>query len=248
MKKIISIFCAASLLCFCSCGKNNKNKTEDKKDTTPKKAVFIDPADAKGKTTMTLIGHSSIKIKTKNGTAIYIDPYAEGDYSEEANILLVTHDHDDHNKTSLVKIAHQGYSLNNEDFHPSSDKYNNMNICGVNIEAVPAYNSNHSKDKCVGYILEFDGIKLYHAGDTSKIDEMKKLKDMSITYALLPIDGVYNMGPEEATQCADLIGAKYSIPIHTCDDTVSYSQKNVDKFTPSSKLEVPYGKTIELVK
>lgn len=247
MKKIISLLCAASLLCFCSCGKNNNSKSENKKDTTPKKAVFVDPADSKGKTTMTLIGHSSIKIKTKDGIVIYIDPYAEGDYSEEGNILLVTHDHEDHSKTSLVTMEHHGYSFDNKDFHPEPDKYESMNINGVKIEAVPAYNKNHDKNNCVGYILEFDGIKLYHAGDTSKIDEMNNLKDKSITYALLPIDGVYNMGPEEASQCADIINAKYSIPIHTCDDTVSYSQKNVDKFTPSSKLEVPYGKTIELV-
>lgn len=42
-------------------------------------------------------------------------------------------------------------------------------------------------------MLLYNGINLYHAGDTSKIDEMKQLGGMNITYALLPMDGVDNI-------------------------------------------------------
>lgn len=61
-----------------------------------------------------------------------------------------------------------------------------------------------------------NGTKIYILGDTSKIPEMADFAKENITYALLPIDGVYNMGPEEASECASIIGAKYDIPIHTC--------------------------------
>jgi L-ascorbate metabolism protein UlaG (beta-lactamase superfamily) len=35
-----------------------------------------------------------------------------------------------------------------------------------------------------------------------------------LDYALLCCDGIYNMGPEEAATCAEIIGAKHNIPIH----------------------------------
>jgi L-ascorbate metabolism protein UlaG (beta-lactamase superfamily) len=67
----------------------------------------------------------------------------------------------------------------------------------------------------VGWLLSFDGIVLYHAGDTSYLPEMDAWKAYGIDYALLPCDGFYNMGPEEASRCATAMGAKAVIPIHS---------------------------------
>lgn len=92
--------------------------------------------------------------------------------------------------------------------------YREFDECGVHIQAVPAYNSHHNKNECVGYILSFDGIKLYHTGDTDYIKEMDSLKDERIDYALLPIDGFYTMSPEEATKAAISINPKHMIPMH----------------------------------
>ena len=87
-------------------------------------------------------------------------------------------------------------------------KYQTFEKDGVKITAVQAYNKNHSKDECVGYVLEFDGVKVYCAGDTSTTEDMeKKIPKMKVDYAFLPIDGVYNMGPKEATYCAKRIKA-----------------------------------------
>ncbi len=66
----------------------------------------------------------------------------------------------------------------------------------------------------MGYIVSFDNISLYHAGDTSTTEQMAELYDRKLDYALLPTDGKYNMDVKEASQCAKLIGAKHSIPIH----------------------------------
>ncbi len=124
--------------------------------------------------------------------------------------------------------------------------YQKFDLSGVKVEAVPAYNSNHSVKDCVGYVLEFDGIKLYHAGDTSKIKEMSELAGKNLTYALLPMDDFYNMGPEEAAECAGIIKAKYYIPIHTGPDGVS--QENIDKFKVDNKIVLQPGSTLELKK
>ena len=62
-----------------------------------------------------------------------------------------------------------------------------------------AYNKNHPKDQCVGFLVKVDGRLLYLAGDTSETEEMGTiLAKEPIDYAFLPMDGVYNMGREEA--------------------------------------------------
>ncbi len=48
------------------------------------------------KPTLTFIGHASLKFKTSSGKTIYVDPFFKGDYSDIADVLLVTHNHSDH--------------------------------------------------------------------------------------------------------------------------------------------------------
>lgn len=227
--------------------KSGASKAESSSEAqTLKYADYIDPSQSEGKDIMTLIGHASVKIKTKQGTVIYIDPYFDGDYSEVADAVLITHEDSDHNALSKVKVKENGQIIHSKDVLKDG-VYSTLEIAGVKIEAVPAYNNNHNKNNCVGYILEFNGIKLYHAGDTSKTDEMNSFADRNLTYALLPIDGVYNMGPEEATEVANLIKAKHTIPMHTNMAQYPYNLEVVEKFTPDSRLLVEYGNSIELV-
>lgn len=256
MKKlIVSILATFLLVSFTAC-KNDSSKDSSKSQgsksesssevQTAKYADYIDPSQSEGKDIMTLIGHASVKIKTKQGTVIYIDPYFDGDYSESADIVLVTHEHSDHNAISKVQLKENGRIIRRADVLKDG-VYSNMEIAGVKIEAVAAYNNNHIENSCVGYILDFNGIKLYHAGDTSKTDEMNSFAEKKITYALLPVDGVYNMGPEEATEVANLIKAKHSIPIHTNINNYPYNEETALAFNPESRLLVEYGNSIELV-
>ena len=67
---------------------------------------------------------------------------------------------------------------------------------GIRVTAVPAYNKNHDRSACVGYVVEMDGLKLYLAGDTSETDYMPELAKLGLDYAILPTDGVYNMDVE----------------------------------------------------
>jgi L-ascorbate metabolism protein UlaG (beta-lactamase superfamily) len=193
------------------------------------------------------IGHASVKLKTQEGKTIYIDPYQPGNYKDSADIVLITHAHSDHNNISLVKqksgcevITYANANVNGS--------YKNFLIGNIRISAVAAYNQNHLKSQCVGFIIEFNGIKIYHAGDTGKIPEMSSLADSSITYALLPVDGIYTMTPEEGTEAAAMIKAGYSIPIHTEPPPDNYNEQIVARFNPDNKLLVRHGETIALSK
>jgi L-ascorbate metabolism protein UlaG (beta-lactamase superfamily) len=201
------------------------------------------------KPTLTFIGHGSLKLKTSAGKVIYIDPFFPGDYSEKADILLVTHNHHDHNAVNKVKQV-EACLVVMPDKALSQGNYHTFECCAVKITAVEAYNAKHKKDECVGYVLEFDGLKVYCAGDTSKTNDMAgKLSQMKLDYALLPIDGVFNMGPIEASECAEMLHVRHAIAIHNAPMstmTGKYSSQGIDKFSHPGKIVLKYGESMEL--
>ncbi len=189
------------------------------------------------------LGNAFVKITTSEGKIVYIDPYAI-DQSDSADIVLITHEHSDHNDLSRVKQKSTCQVIRVANALLDA-VYQTFTIGNITIKAVPAYNQYHSKSQGVGYVIEFDGIKVYHAGGTGKIPEMADLSGQNIAYALLPM----TPGPELMTQAAALIQANHDIPIHT---TVSldriYDTALVARFTSPNKLIVLTDQTIELTK
>ena len=188
---------------------------------------------------------SFVKIKTSDGKVIYIDPYVVIDYTDSADIVLITHEHYDHNDLTRVRQKTTCQVIRSANALQGG-VYQNFTIGNIKVTAVPAYNGYHSKNQCVGYVVEFNGIKLYHSGDTGKIKEMADLTAQNITYALLPMDGVYTMTPEQATQAAAIIQAKHDIPIHTSPTSDPYNEAIVTRFISPNKMVIRPDSTIAL--
>ncbi|MBO4320140.1 MAG: MBL fold metallo-hydrolase [Treponema sp.] len=198
----------------------------------------------KNETTLTYIGHASVKIVASDGTVLYIDPaYTPWDYANDpADYILVTHGHDDHKASRSLKLKDGGQKIDNiQALHDGI--YETFNLGPFKVEAVAAGNQNHDVRYCVGYLVTVDGITIYHAGDTSKIEQMNDLSSRHIDYAMYPIDGMYNMDAVEATEVAELVGACCNIPIHEYDQEGS---KKSDKFTPKGRMVLEYGQTIKI--
>lgn len=189
-------------------------------------------------------GHASFRIQTSSNVVIYIDPFAGEGYDKEADLVLVTHEHPDHNQIQLVPCKDTTKVLRASDMLVDGN-YRTVTECGVKITAVPAQNKNHKITECVGYILEVDGSKVYLAGDTSTTDYMKNMHAMALDYAFLPTDGFFNMDVIEASACARLIGAKHSVPVHMKPGT-TFDQATADAFEGPGKLIVKPGETITL--
>ena len=208
----------------------------------PAAAIAETVAGEQRKPTLTLIGHASMKIKTAEGVVIYIDPYHPGDYSEKADIILVSHEHSDHNKVDLCTGNEGCLLLRVKDTINQKDmSYNTFEHLGVKIEPVPAANKNHSVKSTTGFVLTFDSISVYHAADTSLLKEMAALQGRHIDYAFFPIDGQYNMNAGEAMECAALVGARHNTPIH-------FFNADPAGFVPENLLLIAYGETVELDK
>jgi L-ascorbate metabolism protein UlaG (beta-lactamase superfamily) len=157
--------------------------------------------------------HGSFRLTADDGRVIYVDPYKGDGYDLPASLILVTHQHGDHNQIGLCAQKPDCRVITNAEAL-AGGRYNSFDIGGIAVEAVEAYNKNHSRSECVGFIITLGGVKLYASGDTSKTDQMETFAPLGIDYAVLCGDGHYNMGPEEAAECARLIGAKHNIIVH----------------------------------
>ena len=189
-------------------------------------------------------GHGSFRITAADGRVIYIDPFAGDGYDKPADILLVSHQHDDHNKTDLVTQKPGCKVITNVEALEGG-KHNTFDVNGIVIEAVEASNTNHDPKQCVGFILTVDGIKIYFASDTSRTKSMESFASRKLDYALLPLDGYYNMDAAEATECARLIGAKVNIPVHMKPGEL-FDREIAETFDGPGKLVVAAGEEIEL--
>lgn len=187
-------------------------------------------------------GHGSYRIRTSEGKVIYVDPYAGEGYDLPADLVLVTHEHYDHNAVEKVTLKEGGRIIRSaQALH--AGKYQLWDLGWIRIEAVPAYNQKHSREHCVGYLLFWEDLTLYASGDTSETEEMPMLPPLD--YALLPIDGVYNMDAIEAAHCASLLQARHVIPVHTKPGAL-YDRENAAKFKAPNRLLVEPGETIQL--
>jgi len=245
LNKVMMLILIPALL-MVGCGANGGEKKNQEVDSKSETEVEVIASEDGSIGELTSFGRASIKLKLNDGRVIYIDPYAgdNSDYEEPADLILVTHTHSDHSAVYKVK--------RNEDVEvvvcPKGIKSGDtLELKGITVTAVPAYNTNHEKEESCGLILDIDGVKIYHTGDTSKIDEMNALADLELDYALITMDGYYNMGPEEAMEVADIIKAKKLIPIHT-DKSGDYNAENVEAFDKENKVVVKPGETIKLFK
>jgi len=188
-------------------------------------------------------GHGSYRLTSDDGRIIYVDPYKGEGYDMPADIILVTHQHRDHNQVNRCAQKTDCRIITNAEAL-AGGRHNCFDVNGITIQAVEASNMLHNPKQCVGYIIAFDGVSIYAGGDTSKTKQMETFAALTLDYALFPGDGVFNMGPEEAAECARLTGAKHNILIHLKPGQ-SYREK-AEKWTAPNKLIVEPGQEIEL--
>ena len=191
-----------------------------------------------GDLTITFIGHGSLMFSF-GGKAVYVDPYSKlADYGKlpKADIILITHEHRDHLdpaalekvRTARTKIvlteagAAQvpgGMVMKNGDAKI---------VEGITIEAVPAYNILHKRENGQpyhpkgagnGYVITFGDKRVYIAGDTENVPEMKALRNIDITF--LPMNLPYTMTPEMVADAAKLFQPKVLYPYHTGETDIA---------------------------
>ena len=190
-------------------------------------------------------GHGSFRLTSDNGTVVFIDPFIGTGYDMPADVILITHQHEDHNQIGLITQKPDCTIISNTQAL-AGGKHNSFSLRNLKIEAVEAgYNKGHSVEDSVGFIITVDGLQLYFCGDTSKTPQMATFAARKLDYAFLCADGFYNMGLEEAAQCAQLIGAKHNVPVHLKPGEL-FDKEMAEQFNAPNRLIIEAGEEIEL--
>ncbi|WP_234367768.1 MBL fold metallo-hydrolase [Parabacteroides pacaensis] len=185
---------------------------------------------------LTFIKHASLLLTFDNKT-IYIDPVSEyADYSKlpKADVILITHEHGDHldpqaisllEKPSTILIANASSveKLPKGKVMKNGDKL--QPLPWLTLEALLAYNTTpgrekyHPKGRDNGYVLTLGGSRIYIAGDTEDIPEMKDLKDIDI--AFLPVNQPYTMTVKQAVRATKMFNPSILYPYHYSDTNIT---------------------------
>jgi len=189
---------------------------------------------------MTFIGHGSLQF-TFDGKIIYVDPWsrlANFNLMPKGDLILITHHHGDHLDHEAIEQARKEECpivmtqtcLNNMEGIPHARVMKNgekMDVLGLHIEAIPAYNlvhmretgdPYHQKGEGNGYIITFGNVRVLVAGDTENTPEIKALKEIDI--AFLPMNLPYTMTPEMLADAAKSFKPGILYPYHFGDSNL----------------------------
>lgn len=221
--RVLRMFCAVVItLAACAGAQDNGRAAMFEEDTIKTSA---------GELKITFVGHGTLMF-TLGGKIVHVDPVSrEADYSKmpKGEIILVTHEHGDHLDPQAIATARKAgtvvllpekcaSAVTGATVMRNGDV---REVEGLRIEAVPAYNivnkrpsgqPFHPPGEGNGYVITFGNKRVYVAGDTENIPEMKKLT--SIDVAFLPMNLPYTMTPEMVADAARVFRPKILYPYH----------------------------------
>ncbi|UCD50968.1 MAG: MBL fold metallo-hydrolase [Phycisphaerales bacterium] len=191
------------------------------------------------------LGHASVKIWTDD-VVVYVDPRNLGISPHDATVVLVTHTHGDHFAPSdiarvsteetvfvappdVVASYGSGQALAPDE---------TLELVGATITGIRAYNTNkpnHPRaNNWLGYVIEIAGRRIYCAGDTDVIEEMKTLE--AIDVAFLPAGGTYTATAREAAEATAYFRPRLAVPYHWGD--IIGTQRDAEEFARFAACEV----------
>jgi len=162
-----------------------------------------------------------------DGITIYVDPWGTAPEDPKADLILLTHAHFDHlqpreierltqDGTKLVAPKDVAQELSGDVTVVAPGE--SHEVAAVRFETVPAYNvaeerldMHPQRNGWVGYVLELEGRRYYHAGDTDALPELQALR---ADVAMIPIGGTYTMDYREAAGLVKSMRPQVAVPMH----------------------------------
>jgi L-ascorbate metabolism protein UlaG (beta-lactamase superfamily) len=198
--------------------------------------------------TITWLGHSCFKIEEKiNGENISLitDPFSKEIGLKvpnvEADIVSVSHDHDDHNNIS---------SLRGTPF--VVDCAGEFDIKGVIIEGIKSFHDDKSgSERGDNIIFRFDieGISLAHLGDLGNILDSKQLEKLGgVDILFIPVGGKYTLDAKKAVEVISQIEPRIVVPMHYKTEDLKIDIDGVDKFVKELGIEPNYEEKFKINK
>ena len=196
-------------------------------------------------------GHAAFRITTAPGVTIIIDPYESDGFggaisyrpiTDQADIVLISHDHGDHNCTATIEGAYSEVR-----------KEGVYDIRGVRIRAIPTFHDpsqGSERGRNLIFVIEADGLKVVHLGDLGHRLDRDVIAQIGKTDVLmLPVGGFFTIDAEAATQVMNGIRPSIAIPMHFKTEKVEFPIAGRDEFTKDKeRVRTIDGHEIEVAK
>lgn len=217
-------------------------------------------------------GQAFVTIETYWGLTVAIDPYATRigyeDPQVSADVVLVTHEHGDHNNVDLVQghpIVLRGLGEDgsvrridqtldrrpNED-HPSvTDTTARVarSPHAVRMRTVPSFHDDvrgADRGRNAMWLIEADGVRILHAGDLGQStlieQQLAAIGDLDIL--LLPVGGVYTIDGQQAAEIVSQLNPRYVVPIHYKTDDLRIGLEPIDGFLAALPDSIEQRETV----
>jgi L-ascorbate metabolism protein UlaG (beta-lactamase superfamily) len=222
--------------------------------------------------TLTWLGHAGFRLDGSSGKRVYIDPWLDNPKFPESernveriDVLAITHGHSDHSASAIdlakqhspdvVCITELGDWLDSKGIEAHGiNKGGTVDLDGVRVTMTDARHSSSLPDGTyagdpAGFVIELDGTRVYHAGDTCVFGDMQLIgRIYEPDVAILPIGDYYTMAPREAAVALELLGVKRCVPCHYGTfGLLTGTPEELRKLAPNVEVIAPEpGETIEL--
>jgi L-ascorbate metabolism protein UlaG (beta-lactamase superfamily) len=169
-------------------------------------------------------GQSFFDIESSKGTRIAIDPHAIEAYGRQqvsADLVLISHEHNDHNQLAPIRNADRAKVLhglraigNRLDWNPINETFRDVHVrtVGVYHDAMEGM----ERGKNAVFIIDVDGLHIVHLGDLGHMLTPRQAKQIGpVDVLIIPVGGIYTLNGEEAKQVvAQLKPRQYILPMH----------------------------------
>ncbi|MGA3174526.1 MAG: MBL fold metallo-hydrolase [Syntrophorhabdales bacterium] len=177
-------------------------------------------------------GHAAFKLTTAQGAVIVIDPYESGGFggaigygpiTDRADIVLVTHDHADHNHTASIEGDYR--EVREAGVH---------DFPGIRIKALPTFHDaaqGQERGKNLVFVIEADGLSIVHVGDLGHpldADALGRIGKPDVL--LLPVGGYFTIDAQTATKVMKALGPAITIPMHFKTEKVEFPIAGAEDF------------------
>lgn len=188
------------------------------------------------------LGHAAFLITSDQGVRIITDPYKPGCYgggikyapiTEEADIVMISHDHDDHNETRIK---------GNPVFVRDESK---KEIKGIVINGVKVFHDKSGgkeRGNTVIFNMLIDGLNLVHMGDVGHLISMSEVEKLgNVDVLLIPVGGYFTVDASEAEDIINLLKPKVVIPMHFKTAKCDFPIAPVDDFIKNKEVKKVEG-------
>jgi len=177
-------------------------------------------------------GHAAFLITSNQGKRIITDPYKPGAFGamsygvipDEADVVLVSHDHDDHNDS--------GGLPGNPEVVRSPGK---QSAHGIEFNGIATFHDSSSgKERGDNIIFTFtlDGTTICHLGDLGHVLSQNEVEAIgAVDLLMIPVGGFYTIDSKEASQVAGQLNPSIIIPMHFKTGKCEFPITPVEEFT-----------------